>query len=214
MEAHLAKYRSLVPSLALLTHLADDGRGAVPLSAQERAIGWGEYLEKHAWRLYGSKAAPETEAAHTLARHIQAGELGERFTLRDVYRHHWGGLDSKEAVEPALEVLTAYDWLRREPQPTAPGRPPSPIYTLNPHLQSFSDTPEARGATSATRGEGEGEKRDSGTCGTWHRGGNGKNEEAPPPPDENPLPPPVIDERGYPVAWDDPLPDDTYGVGL
>jgi putative DNA primase/helicase len=183
MEAHLAKYRSLVPSLALLIHLADDGRGAVPLSAQERAIGWGEYLEKHAWRLYGAKAAPEMEAAHTLARHIQDGELGERFTLRDVYERNWGGLDSKEKAEAALALLADRNWLQRATPPSTGGRPPSPVYTLNPRLLKKSPAPGTTSQKSQKSG-GTGVRGASETSATCFRGGNGKNEEAPPPPED------------------------------
>jgi putative DNA primase/helicase len=48
------------------------------------------------------------------------------------------------------------------------------------------------------------------------KGGIGSGTQAPPPLNEAPLPPPVIDERGYPVDWDDPWPepDDTCGVDL
>jgi Protein of unknown function (DUF3987) len=45
IEAHLAKYRSLIPSLALLIHLADGGQNPVGVEAIERACAWGEYLE-------------------------------------------------------------------------------------------------------------------------------------------------------------------------
>src|SRR5690606_4908294 len=53
IEAHLSKYRSLVPSLALLTHLAEGRMGPVGVEAVERAIGWVKYLEPHARRIYG-----------------------------------------------------------------------------------------------------------------------------------------------------------------
>ena len=48
LEAVLAKYRSLIPSIALLIHLADGGCGPVPLSALDKAVGWGQYLFAHA----------------------------------------------------------------------------------------------------------------------------------------------------------------------
>jgi hypothetical protein len=48
IEAHLAKYRSLIPSLALLIHLADGGENPVGVDALERACAWGDYLESHA----------------------------------------------------------------------------------------------------------------------------------------------------------------------
>ena len=59
LEAVLAKHRSLIPSLALLIHLADGGSGPVPLSALDKAVGWGRYLFAHAQRIYGSIGADE-----------------------------------------------------------------------------------------------------------------------------------------------------------
>jgi hypothetical protein len=43
MEAHLAKYRSLVPSLAMLCHLADVGHGPVGGEAMARAVLLGDF---------------------------------------------------------------------------------------------------------------------------------------------------------------------------
>lgn len=61
MESHLAKYRSLIPSIALLTHLADGGQGPVDVEPLQKAIGWGRYLETHARRMLDRK--PEVMAA-------------------------------------------------------------------------------------------------------------------------------------------------------
>ena len=52
LESVLAKHRSLIPSIALLIHLADGGRGPVPLAALDKAVGWGRYLFGHARRIY------------------------------------------------------------------------------------------------------------------------------------------------------------------
>lgn len=59
LEAHLAKYRKLVPALALINHLADGGVGPVNEAALLRALGLAEYLETHARRAYG--AGPEAD---------------------------------------------------------------------------------------------------------------------------------------------------------
>ena len=48
IESHLAKYRKLVPGLALITHLVDGGRGEVSKTAIEKALKWVAYLETHA----------------------------------------------------------------------------------------------------------------------------------------------------------------------
>jgi len=56
--SHVAKYRSLMPSLALIGHLIDgvDGGPTGPVSrgAAARAVGWCEYLQGQARRLYES----------------------------------------------------------------------------------------------------------------------------------------------------------------
>jgi Protein of unknown function (DUF3987) len=48
LESHFAKYRKLVPSLALINHLADVGHGPVGGEAMARALGLATYLETHA----------------------------------------------------------------------------------------------------------------------------------------------------------------------
>ncbi len=55
LESHLAKYRSLFPSLALIFELIDgeDFPEAVGDRAALRALTWVEYLESHARRVYG-----------------------------------------------------------------------------------------------------------------------------------------------------------------
>jgi hypothetical protein len=81
IEAHLAKYRSLVPSLALICHLADGGAGSVPQEAMARAAAWAEYLEGHAWRIYRSVTQVQVETARRLATKLLGGELSPPFCL-------------------------------------------------------------------------------------------------------------------------------------
>ena len=57
LASHFAKYRKLVPTLALINHLADVGHGPVGEDAMMRALGLATYLETHARRAYG--AGPE-----------------------------------------------------------------------------------------------------------------------------------------------------------
>ena len=44
LVSHLAKYRSLMPSLAVLFHLADGDAGTVSLRHAQQAAAWCEYL--------------------------------------------------------------------------------------------------------------------------------------------------------------------------
>src|SRR5262249_46865327 len=58
IEAHLSKYRSLMPSLALIFHLVEvvDGKasGTVSMKAARMAAAWCDFLEAHARRIYQS----------------------------------------------------------------------------------------------------------------------------------------------------------------
>ena len=72
--AHLAKYRSLMPSLALLFHLVHvfkglGGSDGVHLKAVQRAIGWCDYLEGHAEKIY------ESERLNLIAEEARAGHV-------------------------------------------------------------------------------------------------------------------------------------------
>jgi putative DNA primase/helicase len=66
IEAHLVKYRSMVPSIALICHLVDGGAGPIPDAAMARAAAWAEYLEGHARRIYRGVTHEEAEAARRL----------------------------------------------------------------------------------------------------------------------------------------------------
>ncbi|MCG8555025.1 MAG: DUF3987 domain-containing protein [Proteobacteria bacterium] len=118
VEAHLTKYRSLMPALALLSHLADtsDGHGnGVELRHAQRAAALCDLLEAHARRVYSCVAFGEgLHAAWELRKRLQAGELRSPFTMRDVYRRGWPCLRNKKEVEPAVHTLEEYGWLRVE----------------------------------------------------------------------------------------------------
>jgi Protein of unknown function (DUF3987)/DnaB-like helicase N terminal domain len=115
LEAHLAKYRSLMPSLALLSHLADSpGRpGPVSLEAAKRAAAWCEYLEAHARRLYSSVLRADVIGARTLLEKLRAGEVAPLpFTARDVYKREWAGLSGKPEAEAAIAMLADHRFVR------------------------------------------------------------------------------------------------------
>ncbi len=131
-EGVLAKQRSLLPSLALLIHLADHPQGgAVSHTALQKAIGWVEYLEGHAQRIYAIALDVETTAVHALVERIQAGDLGREFTERDVYKNHWQGLDL-ESTRRAITWLVEANWLKQERAKT--GGRPTAIYHVNPKV--------------------------------------------------------------------------------
>jgi hypothetical protein len=135
MQAHLAKYRSLMPSLALLFALADGHTDCVPLSQTKLACDWCEYLETHANRMYSAQARPEQQAAIALSKRLAKGWKREdgAFTVRDVYHNHWSKLNYPDEARGALLVLEEYGWVRRETDAQTTGRP-SEIYRINPRI--------------------------------------------------------------------------------
>ena len=96
MIAHLSKFRSLMPSLALIFHLCDSLPMAtlapVALDPARRAAAWCDYLEAQARRIFHSVTARVDTAARLLGEKIKARKLlPNPFTLRDVYRAQWPG---------------------------------------------------------------------------------------------------------------------------
>jgi hypothetical protein len=123
MAIHLGKYRSLIPTLALLLHLVDvvDGRAAGPVHerAALAAAAWCEYLEAHARRTYQSALDGDPEAAMQLAERIKAG-LPNPFTARDVVRKGWSGFDSTDVVQRALLILEDRERVKPIAAPAGP----------------------------------------------------------------------------------------------
>lgn len=135
--AHLGKFRSLVPKLALLFELADELDGA-PVSVQsvEKALGWAAFLEAHARKLYSAELHPGRERARLLAAKIQAGAVEHGSTVRSLYKPRWRGLDTPEKVAVAIAELEAVGWVRQVPEVGPKGGRPSMTIQLHPSLRS------------------------------------------------------------------------------
>jgi putative DNA primase/helicase len=133
IEAHLSKYRKLVPALALLCHVADPSAGFAGSISEEsvaRAIAWADYLEPHAVRIYAPAISPDLDAARFLAARVSAGDIADSFALKDVYNNGWTGLGDRDIAAAAVKVLIDYDWLREDREQTS-GRTRT-VYTINP----------------------------------------------------------------------------------
>lgn len=135
---HLSKYRSLMPSLALIFHLISvaDGRPSqrITVDSMRTAWVWVLYLEQHARRIYGMANSMAQQAAIKLGNKILAGELQSVFSVRDVYRKEWTLLENRDVVQKACEELVDADWLAVCPAHQEIGRPKSPVYFVNPKL--------------------------------------------------------------------------------
>lgn len=132
VESHVAKYRKLVPGLALIVHLAERATGPIGESAMARAVGWASYLETHEQRLYASGLHQEVDTAKAIIKKLCDGKLERTFAIKDVYRNQWAGLSDPKSVRAALQLLADYDWLAVTTISTA--GPNATVYTANPRM--------------------------------------------------------------------------------
>jgi hypothetical protein len=138
-ESHLSKYRSLMPSLALIFHLVNVADGqtnslTVSLEAAKLAAAWCDYLEQHAHRLYAEETNATVFAAHALMAKIEEGVVKHGSSPRHLYRPKWSRLASREAVLGGLEVLERHNVLRVHRLET--GGRPTHVVLLHPELRT------------------------------------------------------------------------------
>jgi putative DNA primase/helicase len=138
-ESHLTKYASLVPSVALVIHLAMGGRGPVSGDAAAMAVRWAEYLESHAARLYSIAVAPERRLTKPLLMRLIDWPKDKPIRVRDIVRNCWSGLDCEESVAPVMELLADAGWVRAVPIRPPSGRP-TVNFVLHPRAAEFSQT--------------------------------------------------------------------------
>ncbi len=137
MLAHLAKYRSLMPALALLFALADGCEEEISLRHAQQAASFCEYLKPHARRVYSQRLAPERVAAGLLAKRLRERWKEEEcgFSLRDVYTNDWAALGTPDEARAALIVLEDAGWVRKKDRPSEPGRGrPTELWSINPRI--------------------------------------------------------------------------------
>jgi Protein of unknown function (DUF3987) len=133
LEGHLAKYRKMVPALALINHLADSGTGPICHRALRKALGAAHYFESHARRLYGSASETELAAARAILKHVRNGDLRDGFTARDVHQRGWAHLSEREQVGAGLTLLLDLDHIAQSIQSAAgQGGRPKIKYLINP----------------------------------------------------------------------------------
>ena len=133
MLAHLGKYRSLVPKLALILHLADGGKGDINKKAIVRALAFASYLEAHARRIYHTATNRAQQCAIALSNKIKTGKLRNGFTRSEVLLKEWSSLRTADEVSTALTVLCELGWIKDIEDKGTGGRP-AVHYYINPNV--------------------------------------------------------------------------------
>lgn len=118
LEAHLAKYKKLLPALCLIfehMRMALDNQYPQEISRDclEKVLIWLKYFESHVYRIYGSSTNAVPDAACRLIKLIQQKKLQIPFTVRDVYNgNHWAGLSTSDEVKEVLSFLSERNYVK------------------------------------------------------------------------------------------------------
>lgn len=108
LRNHLNKFPKLVAGLSLIIHLMDDRGPRVSLASLQKALGWAEYLESHARRIYTPGQNRHLLGAKDLYRQIFIEDkYGDEFDLREVYR--LGGPNLKPAANARRSIQILVD---------------------------------------------------------------------------------------------------------
>ena len=77
-----------------------DARGAAEAMRAE--------MLRHAEKLYQIADLSEFDIAREILKKMEGGELGSKFTARDIYSKHWKRLSDPKEVNKGLEILVEY----------------------------------------------------------------------------------------------------------
>ena len=147
-ESHLSKYASLMPSVALILHLANGDRDPVSAAAATLAVRWCEYLESHARRIYAMSTCPERQVALPLLRRLIEWPQDEPIRVRSIRLNNWSGLSDSGSIEAAMELLMDAGWVQSSPHRSSSGGRPTVDFTVHPEAAKILDT--LRASTSET----------------------------------------------------------------
>ncbi len=145
IESHLSKYKSLIPSLALIFEVCDTPNikdsindikvGEVSLM---RSFAFVEYLEKHVMRIYDISTKPHIEMSRLILDKIRDEKLTSPFTNRDVSRPQWRGLTNSKHTSNSLGYLVSEGYLKEaSTTPSIRGGVVKNKYYIHPSIQKF-----------------------------------------------------------------------------
>ena len=128
LHQHWSKYRSLIPKIALILHLAEEQKGPIGEEVLRKALRWEEFLASHARRVYASGPTAEIDTAHVILAKLASGKLKSGFPAHRVYKSGWAGADNQHIVKDALELLVERGRLSHVPVQAVKGGARSDLY--------------------------------------------------------------------------------------
>lgn len=137
-----SKLVGAVARIAGLLHLAEHLRTgwSAPVSAEtiQAALTIGRYLTEHALAAFGLMGSDQLLDDTQYVLGWIERTATERVTRRDLFTAlPRGRFPRVDDLDPALALLEGYGYLRRieQPKPKGAGRPPSPVYEVNPRWE-------------------------------------------------------------------------------
>jgi hypothetical protein len=139
-----SKLVGAVARIAGNLHLAHHAAGNDPWNTPVeknvigRAIEVGEYLIPHAHAAFAMMGAdPAVADAKHILKWIE-GKTKTEFSKRELFESVKGRFKRVENLNPGIRLLIDHEYIRNREQPIrkGPGRPPSPIYEVNPTVYS------------------------------------------------------------------------------
>lgn len=109
LESHILKMPKTAASLALLFEIINGGTELVREASMIMAVKWTYYLLSHAERLYGAFHNQGLELARLILK--RENQLPSPFSVRDIQRKGWSGLNNIALINEALEYLIDYGHL-------------------------------------------------------------------------------------------------------
>ena len=131
---YASKLAGVVARLALtMQAMQDPAAKHITAETMQAACEWAPVLLAHFRAVLGDAAEPaEVKLARRLLRLIKKRNLA-KLSAKDALDLVDGGGLKMDELNPALDLLVEREWLRPLPaQDTRPGRPPSPLYAVNP----------------------------------------------------------------------------------
>ena len=128
--SHIQKMDRTIPIIALIFELiATKGQvSTISEVSLAKACEWFEYLKNHAEAIYSMAINSEYDNAKRLLRN--KSKLSDIFTVREIRRKHWSGLDENYLIQSSLSLLEDYGYLAEYKDGSNMGRKTSKYYFL------------------------------------------------------------------------------------